>query len=462
MNFDVKQLTCDMIEKSPEIQQWLGQFVMSKRAVAESMLIALKFVSRDVFAEWLKATVLKNFPLKCALYAVRKFNNDVESIWDSEGNVVNRPETSLGSEDLVQSVFSNLVKVDKERFFDHLSIIDLRSCRIKDIVLVDDSIGSGDRVSDYIKQLMSQSTFMSWWSYGYIHLHVVSFAVNTKAKDVIIEKIGGSDHSLRKFPKSNKISFLSYLEYDSLELSSRWGISSDKVIDLCDFERRIPKDSRRGYGDVLSNIVFYHSVPNNLPGIFWYENSFKKWKALFPRRSVPEWLPQLLENPVSRIQAQETILPKHLYGIMRLIKKGIRCDNSIALRLGLSYELIFELLSRGRSLGLITSDNHLTKAGMQVVFEANQEAVDIPFDRSLYVPKKWCVGRGSVQQSELAGSPCVLQTDSAKGDPFADGEVGQTSLERTDARTVITVLKRQPPKTFEASVGARRSRPPRA
>ncbi len=71
-------------------------------------------------------------------------------MWDKDGMVIARPPASLGSEDLVQSIVSNIIKAKQQFLLDHPNIDELRRNKIHDIILVDDSIGSGDRVRSFI------------------------------------------------------------------------------------------------------------------------------------------------------------------------------------------------------------------------------------------------------------------------------------------------------------------------
>lgn len=424
-----------MVDVSPEIAAWVSKFPQDQRPTAIEMLLQLQFISRDTYAEWLKPTLLSISSSVFAVYAIRKLDDKIPFLWAADGKTLTRPSASLGSEDLIHSIVSNLMKADPTRILDHPSLQDLRKRKVKDIVLIDDSIGSGDRVNSFVRRMMNNPTFLSWWSFGWIRLHIVAFARNVAADRVLLESLPGSEHGLRKHPKSSKVRFISYLAYDEKQLSSRWGSNYQSTLDLCDSIKVIPKSRRRGYGQIMANIVFYHSVPNNIPGLLWFQN--EGWNALFPARSVPEWLPRLLENssPV-RPQSRNALLSDNLISVMRWIKKGLRSKRSLAHSVGFSEEIVDKILAYGRELGLLLQGNRLTQAGMQTLWDIKDEPPFREFDRSLYVPTKWCVGQGTAQPSE----PDREQTDSTRGSPRVDGEAGQTSLERTDAKTAMPSL----------------------
>ena len=79
--------------------------------------------------------------------------------------------------------------------------------------------------------------------------------------------------------------------------------------------------------------------------------------------------------------------------------------------------------------------------------------LSVYFDRSLYIPKKWRVGQGTIQPSETVRETQWFQTDSTDGLPSVDGETGQVSLERTDAKTALPSLSVMPQKPSAARKG---------
>jgi len=432
-------LTLEMIEASPQIRDWLEQFPVHRRATATNLLLQLRFVSRDVYAEWLKATVLK-FPHEvCGLYAVRKFKGAAKCIWNKNGTSLPRPASSLGSEDFVQSVIAELIKANPDRYLDHPSIAVIKKTRAFHAVLMDDSAGSGDRLGSFLKRMFSQKTFLSRWSFGWIRLHIVAYARTTDSEATILDAIPGSDHGRRVIPKSKKVHFHGQWAFHASELHSRWGKTAMEILDLCDSVTAIPKNRRRGYGNTMSSIVFYHSVPNNLPGVLWCQN--RKWKALFPKRTVPEWLPRLLSGG-----ARPPAKPAHgqlfdsLRDLLLWIKRGRSREDALSQATGYDAEALRALLKKARTAGFINENNRLTAAGSQAIWKSKATSKAAEFDRSLYIPKRWCAGRGTVQPSGPGGETHRDQTESASGSLQADGDVGQTSLERTDAKTAMPSL----------------------
>ena len=440
----MKQLPLHQIEGSKQIQDWLEQFP-DHRTGAIELLMRLRFVTIDEYAYWLKQEITQRLITPHAIFVVRKFEKDAEvasgsvgRIWDENGMVVDRPAQAQGSEDLVQSVVANLKKNARETLLDHPSIGELREKRIRDILLLDDSIGSGTRVAEYIARMLNNKHFKSWWSYGFIKLHILAFARTAESETEILSSIGGSDHPLRKFPISSKVNFYSRICYARNAARERWGPAWQHVYDAARSANGVHNNRRLGFKDTMSNIVFYHSVPNNLPGALWFAS--KEWSALLPQRTMKNWLLQLLaENGASKAINAEQSLPKFLnfesVQILVSIKCGFRTESRISWHIGLDRRVIIELIVKLRSTGFITLENRLTDAGFQFLKKYRSEQTGNDFDRDLYIPSTWCAGRTTVQPPVLDSLAVLEQAESADSSLDADGEVGQTSLERTDAKT---------------------------
>lgn len=428
----LKNLSPSKIDASPEIQDWLSQFPEVQRTTAKLLLSHLQFVSRDVYSAWLQRVVAALPGGKTyALYSVRKLEEGLP-LWNEGGEIIARPGDSLGSEDLVYSLVANLARANPQTLLDHSSLTELRDKKVQDYLLIDDSIGSGDRVSGFINAMLSHPTFLSWWSFGLVKIHVVSFARPREAEAKIVARIKGSDHGKRKFRKSSKVDFTSEMVYETDWLEERWGKNHQQVIQLCRSQTKIPTKRRLGYGGVMANLVFYHSVPNNIPGVLWFTN--EKWQGLMPGRAMPDWLLALIDQPPLIASEGATSKSDEVIQLLALIKRGVRSSRSIAARLGVDHKYAVGLLDSAQEMGLLTPQVRLTTAGLDRLKHADSNRVLPVWNRSLYIPSSWCAGRATVQppiREELAS---LGLADSVEVSAFTDGDVGQTSLERSDAK----------------------------
>ena len=424
--FRDRRLDLAMIEVSTQIQDWLEQFSRRDRDIAMALLLRLRFVPRDTFSEWVRKTISDIGSNSMAIYSVRKMRKDVDSLWDPSGQIIDRPGRAQGSEDLAYSIIRQLSR-ESGRFLDNPDLGTLKEKRVRDIILLDDSIGSGKRVADFISRMFENKTLMSWWSYGLVKIHVISYVRSREGTRNITTTIPGSDHPKRKHPKSKKVTFHSESVYSTQRLEPRWGSRSRDILDLCDKYTQIPKEYRRGYGGVMSSFVFYHSVPNNIPGILFWSSGKSSWNPLFPGRTLPDWLCSMLENPPKPLLASHHDESKRkLIQLMELIKRGVRRSNSLALRMGLDTYHVQGLIEQTLFLGFINEKLRPTKAGIDFLMKNSRVNDGREYDYSLYVPGSWCAGRRTVQP------PSSGKADSAES-MSADGEVGKASLARTDA-----------------------------
>ena len=429
----LQSLSPAKIDASAEIRGWLSQFPEGQRSLAKLLLSRLQFVSRDTYAEWLRGVVaLLPADQVHALYSVRKLEDDQACYWNEEGEPVTRPGSSLGSEDLVYSLISNQVRSSAGRLLDHPSLQELKNKKVRSYVLIDDSIGSGDRVAGFINAMLRHPTFLSWWSFGWIRIHVLSFARSSESEAHIVTTVRGSDHGKRAFSKSSKINFSSEVVYQRNWLEARWGENYDQLVALCRDQKKIQKWARLGYGEVLANIVFYHSVPNNLPGMLWYSN--EKWQGLMPGRALPDWLLTLLSSQVASATPGHGIADD-LLKLLALVKSGVRSAHSIALRLNVDHRYAQELLCQAETLGLVTPLVRLTATGLDRLRQSMKSFKLPEWDHSLYIPGSWCAGRATVQPSMQSEPMPSALADSVEVSAFTDGDVGQASLERSDAKT---------------------------
>ena len=307
-------------------------------------------------------------------------------LWQDDNTPTPRPASGLGSEDLVSSIVANIAKAAEKKVFDHPSINDLKIHKISKIVILDDSIGSGGRVSEYLEKFLRNKTIVSWLSYAKIKFYIISYARMIESTSIIAEALPGSNHGRRKNPKSSKIKFISALEYHKNDIMVRWGKLSQEIISLCRSHAAVPDKFRLGYDKCMSNIIFSHSIPNNTPGCLWYEN--KKNIPLFPRRTVPSWLLKLLNDKNPNKTRNNTLDPSMII-ILQTIKSGIRRKSGLSLRIGIEPSVMDDYIEILHQSGLITTANRLTKRGLDIIMRHG--APEFTPDWDLYIPQTWCV-----------------------------------------------------------------------
>lgn len=372
-----KQLTDEQIESSREIQNWLSQFETTDYSTAKNLLLQLMFVSENSFMLWIKK-FLNEFSHNIAVYPIVKLQD--QPFWDDNGNIVKREYKGQGSEDVIFSIMANCCK-SKNHLFNCPSTNVLKDKKIRHIFLLDDSCNSGERVCEFLQEFLKNKAIRSWYSYNLIKIHIVSFAVSDEAEKNILSFVRGKTKRHRKIKIREKIFFHSHFKYNKNDYFFRWGDDYEAIKSFCQ-KTLFNKSYKLGYHDSMSNIIFFHSIPNNLPGCLWLNKKWK-YKALFPRREVPSWLIELFNGQ----QQQPVTINKNIYSILFLIKKGLRKNISIATRLNLDISLVDNYLKTAEQSGFITSNNSLTNIGNSALMKKDINLYQ--YNWGLYLPQKW-------------------------------------------------------------------------
>lgn len=382
----------DEIDSTPAIAQWVDQFEVQDRPMARSMIRRLRFVPADLFSSWVQDMIGNAADGQiCAVYAIRKLNG--MSFWSADGTVAPRPGDSLGSEDLMYSCIRNACLRQSERLLDHPSVQTMRERRVDRILFVDDSMGTGDQAAGFAREFMAHPTLRSWSSLGVIGLSFVSFSrLRHSERNIqsLLPMVYRRPGAISREVSESRLSFRSRHVLDSDRLISRWGPEFKAMLSLCD---RYTKNNRfrRGYGGTMANIVFSHSVPNNIPGLFFCTE--KHWKPLFPRRTVPLWLRTSLSSHSRPSAPDEQLITPELLILLYWVGRGILNISSIAFRIDRDLEWTVGLHERAVRLGLVSSNQRLTEAGRKAVrgYTTPQQAPQ--WNQSLYTPTSWCADR---------------------------------------------------------------------
>ena len=242
---ELLRISTDSVATVPAIMRWLAQFPPQDRAVATDLVLGLRFVRRKTFSDWVRHSLTTLDPsIKTAVYAVRKLNGD-RTIWadGKNGALLPRPAKSLGSEDSALALLSDAKRLNPH-LLDSPSLCELRKQQVRTVVLLDDVIGSGRRIAKFANAMLAHPTFLSWWSYGLVRFHVMSYVRDRSSEQRIIKGLTGSDHVIRKHRVSEKVFFESeYVLSPGMQVD-RWGESADSIKKLCrDTPRRSQESS---------------------------------------------------------------------------------------------------------------------------------------------------------------------------------------------------------------------------
>ena len=363
----------------PAVQTWLAQFDEEDVPHALTMLKSLRRVSADSFhleISGLLDGLVEQLDAPLALYAAREIKPANASYFINKRN---RPlavlgEKQVGSEGAMLTVATSATRRDN-RFLNHPPVMTLRRRRCQHIVILDDFVGSGERVRKFIQSLLRTDSVKSWRWKGYIKFHIVAYGITEYGRKNILKSLG------RK-TVADGISF-----YDT-----GLTLTLDQMVDkstLACLENVCVKYGKRakmkwnfikGFHGKLGSIVFTHGCPNNAAGILW--NSTLDWKPLFPNRAIPQ---KILEQFVGKPRIEEcSILLSNLDAadlarskaflkgsneehslllVLSAIKKKFRKGHQISLATNIPKLKVEKLLERCREFGLLDKNNILTPSG---------------------------------------------------------------------------------------------------
>jgi hypothetical protein len=267
---------------------WLGQFSFLDQEIGRQMLRSLRLVSHREFETGIshEVTGLLNDlnGENVALFGVEETPPEEGVALAGEDEIVPR-RVAGSSADRVRSMNENSFRVYGMRVLAHPTLHSMRSQRIKNVVLIDDLIGSGKRISTYLRKEM-EPTLKSWISFKWTKLWIVAYA----GLDVGVQAVLRNGYGLTK----DRIRLVTPPQHQSQYLTLPMQEFCKRNAKLTG-HRRMPM----GFCDGGVAMIFEHSCPNNAPAILWSRG--RKFNPLFPNRGIPpELITAFYEENVNR------------------------------------------------------------------------------------------------------------------------------------------------------------------
>jgi hypothetical protein len=283
--------------KNAYVADWLSQFDIADKYLAEHMLKKMRYVSFEEIENWLQKSIIELlaqienetgkkeavaiFPV--AKPFIHKFNKnkDIKPPNDSSGRI------------------AHSLKNIERRLPNHIELTprldSMKLRKVRHIIFVDDFIGTGDRFIKSWQQTVSGS-IKSWCSRGWCKIWVLAFAGHQSGINKLISRIGPIDQNRVRVNLVVNKSFIAE-NMNFVYLIKKYG------------QRLTEGNGALGYGKLLSPIVFQYGCPNNVPSIFWTkgQRGKYKWRPLFPERSIPTELYQLFNEDLSEASSAEEI-----------------------------------------------------------------------------------------------------------------------------------------------------------
>lgn len=294
--------TMDFEYSAPALA-WLAQFSAVDREVARQFLRRLRLVSEAEFDSGIQAQIdsivtslpRENFALLSITEPPNAYSSEVE-----------RREPG-SSADRIRHVIENAHRVHGPRVNANPTLTSMRAQRIKNIVLVEDYVGSGTRVSRFWKELVSASV-KSWVSYGWTKIWLVVYGAQWTGLSKVVRSIRGLD-STRVRCVLKPVQPGEGLTVPMRLVFSKYGAAAQAG------------GAGLGFGEGGCTTVFQHGCPNNAPLVLW--KAAPRFVPLFPRRGVPVEL-QPYFGEVRATERAELLWDSQQYQIAIALLEGVK------------------------------------------------------------------------------------------------------------------------------------------
>ncbi|EMG7548318.1 hypothetical protein ACKGLS_003459 [Vibrio alginolyticus] len=373
---------------------WLEQFELVDREVATFVANKLTLVSHTEFERNLLKTlenIASSYGGRIGFFAVRELEKKqppkstlddgiipfYSQVNSDDGISVNALSSSSdqGSEARIAQVIRQLCKAHPNKYLNHPTLESLRDNKCDAIIFVDDFIGSGNRVREFLTSFWIEPSVVSWLSGKQMKFHVVAYS--------------GMEEGIASVERHrSKPSVSIYRDAPTYD-SFLWDKSKkEKVKNVFSKYGRIANQKRKnmwfGYKEGMGAIVFEHGCPNNTPAILW-EPDFQGsgWKGLFPNRTISSEVasvfpPEIVSgDPIeilmevgqvklakSGLLSRRGEIGKIFLTALALIAKGQRKRSTLSYATGLSVDDCERLMEKCIRCGFITVNRRLTPRGV--------------------------------------------------------------------------------------------------
>lgn len=391
------------LSETPAGEEWLLQFEYNDRLTARRLLDDVVVVTNDTLAAGLRSVlgaITNEVRQAVAFYPVWEVAKDksgesvVESLFPLDVPPTTAPtarmrpaarkipQPTLGISGSVGSAIHLVAEVCKtsSRLLDRPSLEVLRRTKCGRVVLVDDVVGSGDRVCAFLRAFYMHPTIKSWCSYHKLRITVVCYA-SSSAGRVRIER--SRREAGQTMPPAVDVRDVCAIGRGG----PLWTPGQRAEMEtLC--RRYAGRTGHRaipmGYGNAMNLIVLPYAIPNTAPPILW--SRAQRWRPLFPNRAVPPALlsvfPKVARDPIGA-DLEETLRRigqlrlarrdwskyaspayRRLIMLLALHARGVRDAERIAGAMNVNVEVYDEVLNRCMILKLISADGRMTAGGL--------------------------------------------------------------------------------------------------
>ncbi len=373
-------------------RKWLKQFASVDSELAEKLVSSLTLVSHNEFERNLTALIeirAEEIEGPVALFAVREIDHEVSFFDQAASDEANQVQAlskgaDHGSEARISAIVRNLSKAKPGKYLNHPDVAQMRNKKCRSILFVDDFIGSGSRVRDFLQSFWLEPTITSWHSFKYLDFSVVVYSgTEDGIKSALRHKSKPSVHFHRGCPTFHDMPWSRDAKRKILNLCKKYGLPTSQGYWW------------DGFGRAMAAIVFEHGCPDNTPVILWApDEAGKPWTPLFIDRVVglaegSVFPPEIVHNDLVTVLldvgqpklAKSGMLERRgqvgqsILLILALVAKGQRKQIALSYATGLSEEDCSRIIEKCIKWKFITRSRKLTKRGLAELNAAKKSRV---------------------------------------------------------------------------------------
>lgn len=406
-----------LLRDTPEANVWLEAFPEYQRERARRLLDSLNLVSPDAFVTTTRrliAQATNGLAGPIAIFAAREVA-DGEQYFPDKKRIPTIIRGRPGSEATIAQIVTQTSREAPARFLNHPPIMKMRSDACRHIFIVEDMVGTGSRVAKFIASILAHKTVRSWHSFRWIEFHIIAYAIGMEAESLI-------RRALKSRHSKHEAAVKFWRHTRPVVGNTLWPGPLRESLEVLAEHRgqalKIPRYYRKGFGDLMANIVFAHGCPNNAPGILWWGEN-PDWPALFPHRVVPVSLLPAFNNESPRITDEarlRALMAEDIVnsGVLNLtsekgrsvlvllaaLRRKIRRVERLQEATGFSPHKLKLILQHCQEAGWVDAERFLTARGLAEV-QGAERSRRTPFSapafaNTYYFPKSLKPARGQV------------------------------------------------------------------
>ncbi|WP_336083728.1 phosphoribosyltransferase-like protein [Thalassospira sp. CH_XMU1448-2] len=359
---------------------WLRQFADADQDAAALLVSNLTLISHSEFERGLQSKIeeqANEHLAPVAFFAVREVDGQKSYFTQSKDTVSGNlnalaPGNDHGSEARIAAVIRNLCKTCPKSLLNHPDIEKMRAARCRTIVLVDDFIGSGNRILEFINAFLKDATFASWHSLKYTKFVIVTYSgTNRGVRAVERHKSRPQVVFVRRCPTVSNVIWSPKKREVITHVCKKYGAKTSK------------RHMSLGYSQTMGTMVFEHGCPNNVPSILWAPTTPRRpWRPLFPNRVVLSGEKSIFPPEVAGRDLQVALFEvgqprlassirnlgikgpnESMLLILAFIAKGQRKRSTLSFATGLDERQCEVTLDRCFRLGFVSETRRLTAKG---------------------------------------------------------------------------------------------------